>query len=109
MSSGLLTRARETGPGWWLASHSMHTEENVVHWTKQIIAIACGVVFGAMPLLGFQAVLTFFSIALCCTYLMMMVMRVDLAAKPDMLVKEGSPAALALFFLTWTTVYTLSS
>lgn len=96
---------------WWISQEDL---EAACHWVKQINGLACGVTFGLMPLTGYTAIITFVLSTLLLTWFTYaQLLRADLellgVERQGELIKEGAPAAVAVFFLSWTVTYTLFS
>ena len=86
--------------------------EGVSYWSKQAVAVICGVNSGVAPLLGSTAFTMFIACALSTAYLAVNIM-LGFSHKMEItevvpLVTEGGITAASTFVLVWTLAYTLS-
>ncbi len=85
----------------------------ISHWGKQAIAIACGCAFGASGAVGWNPVLSFCAILLSGVFVGLRfasdpMERLVYDEQADV-IKEGLPACVGLFFLTWIVAHTLAA
>ena len=82
--------------------------ENACHISKQIVAVVCGVAYGAMPAVGAGPFFVFLLLMFSASYFThAVVYKMDVDAEAQLeLVKEGASPAIALFLLLWICVYT---
>lgn len=81
---------------------------DVIHWQRQILAIVCGIAWGAIPLTGLPAFLGFMALNLAVTFSWYRVQRIDeeLYNGHQALLAEGFPPSISLFLLVWILTYT---
>ncbi|KAL1817213.1 hypothetical protein DCAR_0521635 [Daucus carota subsp. sativus] len=83
---------------------------DVLHWIRQIVALLCGLIWGAIPLIGGIWIVIFLVISSALIYgYYAMLLKVD---EEDFgghgaLLQEGLFASITLFLLAWTLVYSL--
>ncbi|KAL8146124.1 uncharacterized protein LOC141707292 isoform X2 [Apium graveolens] len=83
---------------------------DVLHWIRQIVALLCGLIWGAIPLIGGIWIVIFLVISSAIIYgYYAMLLKVD---EEDFgghgaLLQEGLFASITLFLLAWTLVYSL--
>lgn len=83
---------------------------DVLHWIRQIVALVCGLIWGAIPLTGGLWIVAFLVISSAIIYsYYAMLLKVD---EEDFgghgaLLQEGLFASITLFLLAWTLVYSL--
>ena len=81
---------------------------DVVYWSRQILAVVLGVIFGLFPLIGVVGILLY-----CGTTTLLMNFYVSEFQKQDLedyggffeLAKEGFMSAFASFLVVWIIVY----
>lgn len=90
-------------------NYSQQDMEAVSHWTKQLTALGCGIVYGTMPMTGLNAMMAFSLFNFAHSWIMIsIVLRAKLEFEAQFeLMKEGFVCANALFFLTWIVTFTL--
>ncbi|KAL8116032.1 uncharacterized protein LOC141667139 [Apium graveolens] len=92
------------------ASWDMDQLGDVLHWIRQIVAVLCGLIWGAIPLVGGIWILIFLvlsSAIIYCYYAMMLKVDEEDFGGRGALLQEGLFASITLFLLTWTLVYSL--
>lgn len=83
---------------------------DVLHWIRQVVAIACGLLWGSVPLVGGIWIVVFLLISSGIVYgYYAIILKVD---EEDFgghgaLLQEGLFASITLFLLAWTLVYSL--
>jgi hypothetical protein len=77
------------------------------YWVKQVISVACGAAFGAMPLVGAMPFAAYVLITGAVTYILTTGDVPTLKEDGRMeLFKEGARPAVASFLLLWIVTYT---
>ncbi|KAK1394192.1 Respirasome Complex Assembly Factor [Heracleum sosnowskyi] len=92
------------------ASWDMDQLGDVLHWIRQIVAILCGLIWGAIPLVGGIWIVIFLvlsSAIVYCYYAMLLKVDEEDFGGRGALLQEGLFASITLFLLTWTLVYSL--
>uniref|UniRef100_A0A7N1A165 Rab5-interacting protein n=1 Tax=Kalanchoe fedtschenkoi TaxID=63787 RepID=A0A7N1A165_KALFE len=83
---------------------------DVLHWIRQVVALACGLLCGAVPLIGGIWILIFLTLSTAIVYgyygLILRVDEEEFGGHPT-LVQEGLFASFTLFLLSWIVVYSL--
>jgi hypothetical protein len=84
----------------------------ISHWGRQLAAALCGCAFGLMGATGWNPILTFFAVMLSSAFVALRFASDPIAdrlvydERADV-IREGFPAAIGLFFLTWVVSHTL--
>lgn len=84
---------------------------DVLHWIRQVVALVCGLLWGAIPLVGGIWIVVFLLISSGIIYgYYAIILKVD---EEDFgghgaLLQEGLFASLTLFLLAWILVYSLA-
>ncbi|KAK9280498.1 hypothetical protein L1049_014190 [Liquidambar formosana] len=84
---------------------------DVLHWIRQVVAIVCGLLSGAIPLVGGIWIVVFLAISSAIIYgYYAIILKVD---EEDFgghgaLLQEGLFASVTLFLLAWILVYSLA-
>ncbi|CAN0910806.1 Respirasome Complex Assembly Factor 1 [Linum grandiflorum] len=84
---------------------------DVLHWIRQVVALLCGLVWGAIPLVGGLWIATFLLISSGTIYgYYAMILQVDEEdyGGHGALLQEGLFASITVFLLSWTLVYSLA-
>ncbi|CAN8285491.1 unnamed protein product [Cochlearia groenlandica] len=85
---------------------------DVLHWIRQVVGLLCGLVWGAIPLVGGVWLLLFLVISSGIVYgyyaLILKIDEEDFGGHAALL-QDGLFASLSLFLLSWILVYSLSS
>mmetsp|Transcript_14047 Transcript_14047/g.17029 ORF Transcript_14047/g.17029 Transcript_14047/m.17029 type:complete len:124 (+) Transcript_14047:146-517(+) len=83
---------------------------DVIHWFRQILAVICGLIWGAVPFEGFIFIPIFFALNLVSV---LVLVRSHFRVDPDeygglpFVLQEGIMVSMALFTLTWICTYSL--
>ncbi|CAM8909949.1 unnamed protein product [Rhodiola kirilowii] len=84
---------------------------DVLHWIRQVVALAFGLLCGAIPLIGGIWILVFLTLSTAIVYsyygLILKVDEEDFGGHATLL-QEGLFASFTLFLLSWIVVYSLS-
>ncbi|KAI3760493.1 hypothetical protein L1987_50888 [Smallanthus sonchifolius] len=84
---------------------------DVLHWIRQIVALVCGLLWGAVPLVGGIWLVAFLLISSGIIYgYYAIILKVDEEefGGHGPLLQEGLFASVTLFLLAWTLVYSLA-
>ncbi|XAR58982.1 hypothetical protein NMG60_11014587 [Bertholletia excelsa] len=84
---------------------------DVLHWIRQVVALVCGLLWGAIPLVGGMWLLVFLAISSGIIYgYYAMVLKIDEEefGGHGALLQEGLFVSIMLFLLAWTLVYSLT-
>ncbi|PWA92725.1 rab5-interacting family protein [Artemisia annua] len=84
---------------------------DVLHWIRQIVALVCGLLWGAIPLVGGIWIVAFLLISSGIIYgYYALILKVDEEefGGHGPLLQEGLFASITLFLLAWTLVYSLA-
>nr|GEW69807.1 Rab5-interacting protein [Tanacetum cinerariifolium]GEW86864.1 Rab5-interacting protein [Tanacetum cinerariifolium] len=84
---------------------------DVLHWIRQIVALVCGLLWGAVPLVGGIWIVAFLLISSGIIYgYYALILKVDEEefGGHGPLLQEGLFASITLFLLAWTLVYSLA-
>lgn len=84
---------------------------DVLHWTRQIMALVCGLIWGAIPLVGgfwFMLFLVLSSGIIYGYYALVLKIDEEDFGGHGALLQEGLFASITLFLLAWTMIYSLS-
>ncbi|KAJ0260090.1 T90 [Hirschfeldia incana] len=85
---------------------------DVLHWIRQVVGLLCGLIWGAIPLVGGIWLLLFLAISSGIVYgyyaLILKVDEEDYGGHAALL-QDGLFASLSVFLLAWILVYSLSS
>ncbi|MED6133665.1 hypothetical protein PIB30_030183 [Stylosanthes scabra] len=84
---------------------------DVLHWIRQVIGLACGLIWGAIPLVGGIWFILFLVLSTSFIYgYYAIVLKVDEEefGGHGALLQEGLFASVTLFLLSWTLVYSLA-
>ncbi|XP_077236904.1 uncharacterized protein LOC143878514 [Tasmannia lanceolata] len=84
---------------------------DVLHWIRQVVALICGLVWGAIPLVGAIWIVVFLVISSGIIYgYYAVILKVDEEefGGHGALLQEGLFASLTLFLLAWILVYSLA-
>uniref|UniRef100_A0A7N0TD07 Rab5-interacting protein n=1 Tax=Kalanchoe fedtschenkoi TaxID=63787 RepID=A0A7N0TD07_KALFE len=83
---------------------------DTLHWIRQVVALICGLVCGAIPLIGGIWILLFLAISSAIVYgYYALILKVDEEefGGHGTLLMEGLFASFTLFLLSWIVVYSL--
>ncbi|XP_019159628.1 PREDICTED: uncharacterized protein C20orf24 homolog [Ipomoea nil] len=83
---------------------------DVLHWTRQATALLCGLIWGAIPLIGgfwFMLFLAISSGVIYGYYALILKVDEEELGGHGVLLQEGLFASITLFVLVWTLVYSL--
>ncbi|KNA05996.1 hypothetical protein SOVF_185120 [Spinacia oleracea] len=83
---------------------------DVLHWTRQVVALVCGLIWGAIPLVGGIWLILFLAISSAIVYgYYALILKVDEEEYGGhaSLLQEGLFASVTLFLLAWILVYSL--
>ncbi|XP_077217358.1 uncharacterized protein LOC143851756 [Tasmannia lanceolata] len=84
---------------------------DVLHWIRQVVALICGLLWGAIPLVGAIWIVVFLAISSGIIYgYYAIILKVDEEefGGHGALLQEGLFASLTLFLLAWILVYSLA-
>ncbi|XP_038693216.1 respirasome Complex Assembly Factor 1-like [Tripterygium wilfordii] len=84
---------------------------DVLHWIRQVVALLCGLLWGAIPLIGGIWIVVFLVISTGIVYgYYAMILKIDEEdfGGHGMLLQEGLFASFTLFLLAWILVYSLA-
>lgn len=84
---------------------------DVLHWIRQVVALACGLLWGAIPLVGGIWIILFLVLSSGIVYgYYAVILKVDEEefGGHAALLQEGLFASFSLFLLVWTLVYSLA-
>ncbi|CAF2165667.1 hypothetical protein IGI04_027249 [Brassica rapa subsp. trilocularis] len=85
---------------------------DVLHWIRQVVGLLCGLLWGAIPLVGGIWLLLFLAISSGIVYgyyaLILKIDEEDYGGHAALL-QDGLFASLSVFLLAWILVYSLSS
>ncbi|CAH9074894.1 unnamed protein product [Cuscuta europaea] len=84
---------------------------DVLHWTRQAMALVCGLIWGGIPLVGgfwFMLFLVLSSGIIYGYYALVLKIDEEDFGGHGSLLQEGLFASITLFVLVWTLVYSLS-
>ncbi|KAF8102741.1 hypothetical protein N665_0196s0034 [Sinapis alba] len=85
---------------------------DVLHWIRQVVGLLCGLLWGAIPLVGGIWLLLFLAISSGIVYgyyaLILKIDEEDYGGHATLL-QDGLFASLSVFLLAWILVYSLSS
>ncbi|KAF8725635.1 hypothetical protein HU200_020177 [Digitaria exilis] len=84
---------------------------DAVHWIRQVVGLICGLLWGAVPLVGAVWIALFMAISTGIIYwYYAYVLKVDEEeyGGHGALLQEGLFASFTLFLLSWTLVYSLA-
>lgn len=84
---------------------------DVLHWTRQLMALVCGLIWGAIPLVGgiwFMLFLALSTGIIYCYYALVLKVDEEEFGGHGALLQEGLFASVTLFVLFWTVVYSLA-
>nr|XP_043635320.1 respirasome Complex Assembly Factor 1 [Erigeron canadensis] len=84
---------------------------DVLHWIRQIVALICGLLWGAIPLVGGIWLVAFLLISsgiIYGYYAIILKVDEDELGGHGALLQEGLFASVTLFLLAWTLVYSLA-
>ncbi|XP_006653964.1 respirasome Complex Assembly Factor 1 [Oryza brachyantha] len=83
---------------------------DAVHWIRQVLGLACGLLWGAVPLVGAVWIALFVAISTGLVYwYYAYLLKIDEEefGGHGALLQEGMFASFTLFLLSWTLVYSL--
>ncbi|XP_021716129.1 uncharacterized protein C20orf24 homolog [Chenopodium quinoa] len=83
---------------------------DVLHWTRQIVGLVCGLIWGAIPLVGGVWLILFLALSTAIVYgYYALILKVDEEeyGGHSALLQEGLFASMTLFLLAWILVYSL--
>ncbi|KAK9755244.1 hypothetical protein RND81_01G012300 [Saponaria officinalis] len=84
---------------------------DVLHWTRQVVALVCGLIWGAIPLVGGFWLIFFLGLSTAIIYayyaLILKVDEEELGGHGALL-QEGLFASITLFLLSWILLYSLA-
>ncbi|KAL3518178.1 hypothetical protein ACH5RR_020767 [Cinchona calisaya] len=84
---------------------------DVLHWIRQVVAVVCGLLWGAIPLIGGMWIILFLVLSSGIIYAYYaVILKVDEEefGGHAVLLQEGLFASFTLFLLVWTLVYSLA-
>ncbi|CAN6442702.1 unnamed protein product [Victoria cruziana] len=84
---------------------------DALHWIRQIVALICGLLWGAVPMVGAIWIIIFLLISSSIIYgYYALVLKIDEEefGGHGALLQEGLFASLTLFLLVWILVYSLA-
>ncbi|XAR60604.1 hypothetical protein NMG60_11034043 [Bertholletia excelsa] len=84
---------------------------DVLHWIRQVVALICGLLWGAIPLVGGIWIILFLAISSGIIYgFYAMILKVDEEeyGGHGALLQEGLFVSIMLFLLVWILVYSLA-
>ncbi|KAF3650496.1 hypothetical protein CQW23_15906 [Capsicum baccatum] len=84
---------------------------DVLHWTRQLMALVCGLIWGAIPLVGGVWFMLFLALStgiIYCYYALVLKVDEEDFGGHGALLQEGLFASMTLFLLFWTLVYSLA-
>lgn len=84
---------------------------DVLHWIRQVVAIVCGLVWGAVPFVGAIWIVVFLMLSTGVIYVYYtLLLKVDEEefGGHGALLQEGLFASFSLFLLVWILVYSLA-
>ncbi|KAB2021014.1 hypothetical protein ES319_D07G110400v1, partial [Gossypium barbadense] len=84
---------------------------DVLHWIRQVVALFCGLLWGAIPVVGGIWIFIFLAISTGIIYgYYAMILKIDEEAFGGhaALLQEGLFASITLFLLAWILVYSLA-
>lgn len=84
---------------------------DVLHWARQLMALVCGLIWGAIPLVGGVWFMLFLALStgiIFCYYAMVLKVDEEEFGGHGALLQEGLFASVTLFLLLWTLVYSLA-
>ncbi|KAI3429082.1 uncharacterized protein J3R85_008726 [Psidium guajava] len=84
---------------------------DVLHWIRQVVALVCGLLWGAIPLVGGIWIVLFLALSTGIVYgYYAMILKIDEEeyGGHGALLQEGLFASLTLFLLAWILVYSLA-
>ncbi|XP_057955092.1 uncharacterized protein LOC131149056 [Malania oleifera] len=83
---------------------------DVLHWIRQVVALLCGFLWGAVPLVGGIWIIVFLALSSGIIYgYYAMILKIDEEefGGHGALLQEGLFASITLFLLAWILVYSL--
>ncbi|CAO2840678.1 unnamed protein product [Amaranthus hypochondriacus] len=83
---------------------------DVLHWTRQVVALVCGLIWGAIPLVGGIWLILFMALSTAIVYgYYALILKIDEEeyGGHGALLQEGLFASMTLFLLAWILVYSL--
>ncbi|KAJ8631740.1 hypothetical protein MRB53_025063 [Persea americana] len=84
---------------------------DVLHWIRQVVAVICGLLWGAVPLVGAIWIVVFLMLSTSIIYgyyaLILKIDEEDFGGHGALL-QEGLFASFSLFLLVWILVYSLA-
>ncbi|KAL2898955.1 Uncharacterized protein RDABS01_024039 [Bienertia sinuspersici] len=84
---------------------------DVLHWTRQVVALVCGLIWGAIPLVGGIWLILFLALSTAIVYgYYAVILKIDEEeyGGHGALLQEGLFASMTLFLLSWILVYSLA-
>lgn len=84
---------------------------DVLHWIRQIVSLLCGLLWGAIPLVGGTWIILFLVLSTGIVYgYYALILKIDEEefGGHGALLQEGLFASFTLFLLSWTVVYSLA-
>ncbi|KAF9665529.1 hypothetical protein SADUNF_Sadunf16G0132400 [Salix dunnii] len=84
---------------------------DVLHWIRQVVALVCGLLWGAIPLVGGIWIALFLLISsgiIYVYYAMILKIDEDDFGGHGTLLQEGLFASITLFLLSWILMYSLA-
>lgn len=84
---------------------------DVLHWIRQVVGLVCGLLWGAIPLVGGTWIILFLALSSGIVYgYYAVILKVDEEefGGHAALLQEGLFASFSLFLLAWTLVYSLA-
>ncbi|CEP02919.1 Rab5-interacting protein [Plasmodiophora brassicae] len=82
--------------------------ENVVHWMRQALGVACGIVWGIVPLQGLAGNAAFAVLNVILSLMYFQYLGIDSEEFDQWsLLSEGAMTSYSLFLVSWITVYSL--
>jgi len=84
---------------------------DVLHWIRQAIALICGLLWGAIPLVGAIWIVLFLLLSsgiVYCYYAVVLKIDEEEFGGHGTLLQEGMFASITLFLLAWILVYSIA-
>ncbi|KAK8925803.1 hypothetical protein KSP39_PZI019027 [Platanthera zijinensis] len=84
---------------------------DALHWIRQVVGLVCGLIWGAIPLVGALWILVFLVLSSGIIYVYYaQILKIDVEefGGQAALLQEGLFASFSLFLLAWIVVYSLT-
>lgn len=84
---------------------------DVLHWIRQVVGLLCGLIWGAIPVVGGIWIISFLVLSTIIVYgYYAVILKIDEEefGGHGALLQEGLFASFTLFLLSWTVVYSLA-